>query len=196
MVPVRQAVTVDRAGVIDTVVSAFHGDPAWEFMHGDEYARFAPLLAGVLFDLRVESGQVWVTDDLTSVALWEAPAGTSLMSTGERASVWDRYREEAGEAVWELLHRYDVAVEAVMPTEPYWYLGVLATRPECQGKGQARAVTSPVLAVADRDGINCCLETSKPSNKALYARLGFEPTADVTIEGGPPTWWLTRTPAR
>ncbi len=196
MISVRQAVAADRAGVIDTVTSAFHDDPAWEFMHGDEYTRVAPLLAGALFDLRVESGQVWVTDDLTSVALWEEPAGTSFLSTGARASVWERYQQEAGDAAWERLHRYDVAVEAVMPSEPFWYLGVLATRPERQGHGQARAVTSPVLAVADRDGINCCLETSKPSNKPIYARLGFLPSADIAIEGGPPTWWLTRTPVR
>ena len=43
--------------------------------------------------------------------------------------------------------------------------------------------------------LDCCLETSKPSNKPLYARLGFVPEADIEVSGGPPTWWLRRSPA-
>jgi len=194
MFAVRQARQFDRAAVVATVVEAFRDDPAWEFMHAPDYDLVAPLLAGALFDLRVDAGDVWVVDDCWSVAMWEPPGGNSF-SSGVADDVWRHYREVSGEAAWLRLAEYDRAVDAVRPSTPYWYLGVLATRPERQGRGQARAILTPVVELADRDRLDCCLETSKPSNKPLYARLGFMPEADIEVSGGPPTWWLRRPPA-
>ena len=99
----------------------------------------------------------------------------------------------AGASVWRRLVEYERAVDAARPTTPYWYLGVLATRPDRQGEGGASAVMAPVLAAADGDGIDCCLETSTARNRAFYERRGFTEVTDVHITGGPPTWWLRRT---
>jgi GNAT superfamily N-acetyltransferase len=196
MVDVRIAVRSDRDAVVNTVVAAFAHDLAWSFMHQAEFDRIAPLLAGALFDLRVDAGRVWVTAGVEAVSMWEEPGGTSFSSAQESADVWQRYRDEAGEQAWSRLHAYDTAVDAVAPTTRYWYLGVLATHPAHQGTGCATAVVAPALALADRDHLPTCLETSNPANKPFYARLGFEPTADVLIDGGPPTWWLTRLPTQ
>ena len=195
MTTIRRASPEERPGVVATVTEAFAADPAWAFLHGDEYDRLAPLFAGVLFDLRADKGNVWVSDDLSTVAMWDRPEGGDGSSqTTERA--WARYRAAAGEQPYQRLLVYEDAVAAAAPPERHWYLGVLATRPQRRREGLASAVIEPVLSEADRKGLPCCLETSTAANRRFYERRGFVEATDVSIPGGPPTWWLRRAPAQ
>jgi GNAT superfamily N-acetyltransferase len=190
---IRKASPDDRSEVVASVVAAFAQDPAWEFMLGAEYEHLAPLFAGALFDLRVASENVWVTDDLAAVAMWDPPEKRDDMP-GYAASVWARYRIAAGEGAFERLSLYNNALDAASPAESYWYLGVLATHPQRQREGLASAVLEPVLSEADRRGLPCCLETSTESNRRFYEHRGFTQATDVVLPGGPQTWWLRRGP--
>ena len=194
MVVAFQATPRDRDAVVRTVVAAFAGDPGWEFMMPGDSGGVMPAFAGALFDLRVESGDVWMTDGAHSVAMWVPPGGSPVDST-KANEVWRNYRNVAGEECWNRMVAYDDAIEAVRPLTPHWYLGVLATHPDHQGLGLARSVTAPVLDLADDAGLACCLETSKTGNKPFYAKLGFTEVTDVDLPGGPPTWWLRRPPS-
>ncbi len=175
---IRQAMPGERSGVMRTVVAAFVEDPGWAFILGGEYGRLAAQFVGALFDLRVSVQNVWVTDDLAAVAMWDPP-GESDAAAGFAESVWSGYRTMAGEDAFERLTRYREAVAVAFPSEPYWYLGVLATDPERQREGLASAVLDPVLENADWLGIACCLETSTADNRAFYERRGFTHTTDV-----------------
>lgn len=189
---IRKASPDDRAGVVASVVAAFAHDPAWAFMLGAEYEHLAPLFAGALFDLRVATENVWVSDDLATVSMWDPPEKGDDMP-GYAASVWAKYRMAAGERAFERLGLYNDALDAVAPAEShYWYLGVLATHPERQREGLASAVLEPVLGEADRLGLSCCLETSTESNRRFYEHRGFTQATDVVLSDGPPTWWLRR----
>ena len=191
---VRPARRTDRAAVIDTVSAAFARDPAWSFLLGEEYDRLAPHFAGALFDSRVESGVVWVTSDVTAVSMWDRLGGdeepAKLRSSPRGASTG----ATAGVEAWTRLRAYEEAVDTARPLTPYWYLGVLATRPDHQGTGRATSVIAPVLERADGDGLHCCLETSTVPNREFYGRRGFTDVTDVHIASGPPTWWLCRAP--
>jgi GNAT superfamily N-acetyltransferase len=189
----RQAQHGDRAAVTAAVAAAFAKDPAWSFLHGDDYERLAPQFAGALFDLRVGSGDVWVTADVASTAMW-VPPGNGGAPPERSEQVWSAYRALAGEPAWARLTAYEDAVDAARPDAPYWYLGVLATRPDRQGQGQASAVMAPILQTADSQGLACCLETSTVANKAFYERRGFTGATSVHIASGPPTWWMCRPP--
>jgi GNAT superfamily N-acetyltransferase len=191
---VRRASVEDRANVVANVAAAFAQDPAWAFMLGDEYKRLAPQFAGALFDTRVLSGSVWVSDDLAAVAMWDPPERSEEAVEHARRS-WARYREVAGEAAFARHTSYNAAVAGASPAGPYWYLGVLATEPSRQCEGLASAVLGPVLEEADRDGLGCCLETSTMSNRRFYERRGFTQATPVILPDGPPTWWLRRGPA-
>lgn len=188
---VRRAESSDQGPVTATVVAAFARDPAWAFILGGAYDRLAPQFAGALFEARVRSGTVWVSDDLTAVAMWD-PLDWDADASARAQSARRRYREAAGEEAAQRLALYNAAVGAAVPAERHWYLGVLATHPEHQGRGLASAVLAPVLADADRRGIACCLETSTVGNRAFYTRRGFTEATDVVVPGGPPTWWLRR----
>jgi len=189
----RRARPADGEAVVATVVSAFIGDPAWDYITGAD-PNLTHLFAATLFDARVEACQVWMHDDAAAVALWDAPRGHE---DGEAADPdrWEAYRRAAGAAGWARLTAYDDAVAAARPTEPYWYLGVLATRPEARGQGLATTVLEPVFAQADAAGLPCCLETSKTGNLDFYRHRGFSESTAVAMTEGPATWWLTR-PAR
>lgn len=190
---VRQALPEDRSGVVASVAVAFARDPGWAFILGEEYERLAAHFVGALFDVRVACQNVWVTDDLAAVAMWDSPDESNAVP-GHAESVWARYRAIAGAEASGRLARYNDAVAAASPVEPYWYLGVLATDPARQREGLASALLRPVLDEADWLGIACCLETSTADNRRFYERRGFTQATEVVLPGGPPTWWLRRAP--
>jgi GNAT superfamily N-acetyltransferase len=190
---VRQGEPDDREAVVVTVTAAFANDPAWSFLLEDAYDRLAPEFAGALFDTRVNSEGVWVTSDLAAVAMWEQMGGDRPPAVGSE-QIWKGFRAAAGESAWTRLTEYERAVDVARPTSPYWYLGVLATRPDRLREGLATAVMTPVLERADREGLDCCLETSTAANLRFYEGRGFIDTTAVHIMSGPPTWWLRRAP--
>lgn len=177
--------------MLATVTAAFAEDPAWAFLLNGEYERLAPEFAGALFDLRIDSGNVWVSDDLASVAMWDSPASGDQLPPRVR-DVWARYLAAAGEAAHDRLIAYKYALAAVAPAAAHWYLGVLATHPARRREGLASAALAPGLAEADRSALACCLETSTEANRRFYERRGFTEASDVVLTGGPPTWWLRR----
>jgi GNAT superfamily N-acetyltransferase len=193
-VVVRRATPQDRAAVLATVVAAFATDPAWQFITGGELERLSPHFARALFDGRVGDGTVWISDDCLGVAMWDDRTGTAVAQEA-RDAAWAVYREAAGEEGWASLVRYDEALHAHEPAEPFWYLGVLATHPSAQGRGLATAVMAATFEIADAAGIDCWLETSVPANTAFYEHRGFTERVEVHIDAGPTTWWMRR-PAR
>ena len=192
---IRRAVPCERARIVATVAAAFADDPGWAFILGGEYERLVTHFVQALLDVRIASRNVWVSDDLAVVAMWDSP-GKSDSAPGDAASAWSRYRAIAGEDAFERLVSYNEAVGAVRPAEPHWYLGVLATQPQRQREGLATAVMSPILTESDRRGLACCLETSTADNRRFYERRGFTLLADVVLPGGPPTWLLRRPPTQ
>jgi len=190
---IRQALPGERSEVVATVSAAFAEDPGWAFILGEEYERLAAHFIAALFDVRVACENVWVSDDLAAVAMWDSPGKTDV-SPAYVESVWARYRASAGEDASARLARYHDAVAAVAPAELHWYLGVLASHPQRQREGLATAVLAPVLDEADRRGMACCLETSTAENRRFYERRGFTQATDIVLAGGPPTWWLRRAP--
>jgi GNAT superfamily N-acetyltransferase len=193
MTLVRRATPEDRAAVVATVMDAFREDPAWAFMTGGDYDRISPLFAGALFDSRVDAGGVWLADDTAAVSLWDRH-DEHASPPDHSTALWDEYRDAVGETSWALLKAYEDALAVARPRGAYWYLGVLATRPDRRRQGLADAVVAPVLSVADRDGLDCWLETSTLANRGYYERRGFAVAADVEVPGGPTTWWMRRPP--
>jgi GNAT superfamily N-acetyltransferase len=192
---IRRALSGERARVAATVAAAFAEDPGWAFIFGEEYERLVTHFVGVLFDVRIATHNVWVTNDLAAVAMWDSP-GKSEAAPGHAENAWTRYRTIAGEDAFERLVTYNKAVVAASPEDPHWYLGVLATHPQRQRQGLATAVLAPILDEADRLGLACCLETSTVDNRRFYERRGFTQATDILLPGGPPTWWLRRPPTR
>ena len=114
---IRQAHPQDRPGVLTTVTAAFAEDPGWAFLMGEEDERLAPEFVGALFDLRAPGGNIWVSDDLATVAMWESPSGDDDEQRTKKA--WARYVSLAGEEAHERLVAYKTALAAVCPADRY-----------------------------------------------------------------------------
>jgi GNAT superfamily N-acetyltransferase len=188
---VRPATLADVDAVATMVGAAFATDPAWSFMIPPDDARLREAFAHALLIPRIGRGTAWVTSDCTAVAMWDRRPveGTDGHSHGD---LWAQFRIEVGEEVWARIEAYEAALTADPRPRPHWYLGVLATHPDHQGRGLATTVMRPGLAAADAEGWDCWLETSTPANKGFYAGRGFTEAVAIDIPAGPPAWWLRR----
>jgi GNAT superfamily N-acetyltransferase len=176
-----------------TLTRAFCDDPLLRFVLPDDarWRAIAPDFFGTLFDLRLAGGEILVADEGAAVSLWTPPEGNRM------GREWTQQR-------WELLQarfatdererwgRFEAVSGELRPAEPHWYLGVLGTRPDRQGRGLGREVCGPMLERADREGMPVYLETATPGNLPFYARLGFGVSRGLEVAGGPTVWALWR----
>ena len=175
----RLATPADRARVCGTIGAAFvsAASPEMSYFFGDRFAELAPVFAGNLFDKRVGRSTVWVTDNCDAAALWDAPEQPSSSSGagGEAAAPAPAAPTPVPlpADVRGRLDTYDRVVHDLLPSQPYWYLGILARHPSRQGSGLARRLTQIALERASRDGVPAVLETTNPLNVAAYERAGW-----------------------
>jgi GNAT superfamily N-acetyltransferase len=73
-----------------------------------------------------------------------------------------------------------------------WYLAILATDPDLQGRGVARRLLDHVLDRCDADGLAAWLETTDPVNPPLYEHLGFRTVLHVEDAAWLPGFWVMR----
>src|ERR1043165_3233093 len=163
---------------------AFARDPIIRFQFQDDetYPARAAVFFGHYFDVRLEGGEVFVTDG--GAALWSPPGGNRL-GTEAVETEWERNVVPALAA--DELARYSdfkKLLDAMTPAEPHWYLGLLGTRPDKQRTGIARRLLEPMLARADHESLPVFLETGAKGNVDFYARFGFEQIARDAVPNG------------
>ena len=74
------------------------------------------------------------------------------------------------------------------PGGRHWFLETMGVAPALQRQGLGGRLLAPVLLIADRDQVDCYLETAEPRNADYYARHGFV----VRIQ--PCSWWRMARP--
>jgi GNAT superfamily N-acetyltransferase len=179
--PVEAATVEHRRRVVETVVSAFHADPAfrWFFRDPAAFDRHATAFAGYLFDGRVDAGTVWVADGGSAVSMWDGPGGWTDAPLDLPRDVRDR------------LDHYGRIVHRLLPATDHWYLGVLATHPEHSGRRLGRAVMTPGVRRAAAAGLPAYLETANPVNVGIYGRSGWTVATETAVDDLP-VWVMCR----
>jgi GNAT superfamily N-acetyltransferase len=77
------------------------------------------------------------------------------------------------------------AAQAELWTDPqgYYFCNIVTVLPEAQGKGVGRALMEEVLAMADREGRKCYLESSRREpNVPIYEKFGFKLVRDMVCD--------------
>ncbi|MCJ1481956.1 hypothetical protein MMC06_002117 [Schaereria dolodes] len=82
----------------------------------------------------------------------------------------------------------------LMGYRPHYYLEMLGTLPECQGRGAAGQLIRWGLEQADRDGVEAYIEAS-PVGAPIYERFGWKAEAQVRALNGKYTELLMVRPA-
>ena len=177
------ATPADRARVVESLVATFRSDPVLRHLFPDDadYPAGAGAFFGHLFDKRVARESIWVVDGGRSAAIWEPPAVAGSPPAAELL---------LPEPAAGRMRAYDEAVHSVLPTDPFWYLGVLGTHPDHHGKRYGQAVMAAGLERARADGLPAYLETSTPGNVGMYERAGWKVVAELADPL--PIWILTQ----
>jgi ribosomal protein S18 acetylase RimI-like enzyme len=196
MTEVKDAAETDIDGVADSLVSAFHDDPVMLHMFPNDKGRERKLRALFLSESRraLTRGALHTTAGGTAQggAIWMAPnkwktGGVELLG---QIPLLIRMGLGSTSRALGVLGK----MEKVHPEEPHWYLAVLGTATEHQGKGVGSALIAPVLTKCDAEGIPAYLESSKESNIPFYRRHGFEVTDEISVKNGPTLWPMWRDP--
>jgi ribosomal protein S18 acetylase RimI-like enzyme len=173
---------------------AFEDDPVTEFLFPDAGSRILRLTAFYrsMVPTLAASGRLETDAAIRGGAVWQGPnpprpGGLQVLSMMLHSALILRGRTLAGMTLGRTL-------EAVHEPRPHWYLAILGTEPEHQGKGVGSALIAPVLAQCDRKGTLAYLESSKQANIRFYESHGFEVSAEVSIPGGPVLWPMLRRP--
>ena len=197
MTRIRPATSQDLPALGRTLAAAFHDDPIWTWLTPDpaRYQRGAPRFFET--DARLKLGsphQVLVDDDVTGAAVWLAPdhwKGTLREALKIARPATSIFGSRFAWGIKTLL-----AIEKNHPVDPpHWFLSVIGTHPDHQGKGIGNALIEAVTDRCDDEGLPAYLESSKEENVSYYARHGFEVTQELAMPGScPPVWLMWREP--
>ncbi|MCU1374738.1 MAG: family N-acetyltransferase [Actinomycetia bacterium] len=182
MTEIRLAAAGDVRTVGKVFGLGFEDDPVLSWVFG-EPGRLVKLTAMFTFLLEedfVPPGTTWMTDG--AGAAWRPPGALSR----DDGHLDGFFAAMAGAATADddfvRLAAMGEAVEAAHPTEPHWYLGVVATLPDRRGQGLGSALLAASLQTVDAAHQPAYLESSNPRNITLYERHGFEVTGRIDID--------------
>lgn len=195
MVEARPAQRDDIPGIAAALTRSFDDDPVMGYMFPKPGQRARNLKALFASESKraLGKGSLFTIDDARALgaAIWSPPGlwkvgGVELLGQLPLLlTMGSALRRSLG-----VLTR----MEKVHPHEPHWYLNVLGTDPDHQGKGVGSALITPILQQCDEEGVPAYLESSKESNIPFYRRHGFVVTGEVVIPGGPTLWPMWRDP--
>lgn len=195
---VRAAQWRDANPLSQTLARAFFDDPLILFLLGERTAMM-PRLFKAFFRLGLPHGACDVTEGYEAVALWRPP--------GQWHTPFYQYVIHGPEL--QLLRVFGLTgtvravstinhIEKQHPKERHYYLQVVGTDPQKQGKGFGSAVMRRQLTIADSQGMPAYLESSKEKNIPFYQSFGFKVTGEIKLLEGPtlyPMWRPVRAQA-
>ncbi len=192
LMKIRVASATDRERVVRTVVSAFELDPAFRYFFPDDgnYVESASVFVGYLFDKRVGFDTVWVADDCSAASLWSPP--DHMLTDESRARNFDLERSMQhviGLEATARLDAYNSAVDGVLPSQPFWYLGILAVHPDSAGRGLGLAVMNAGIEFVRSNRGMAILETTNERNPEYYRRSGWHILNKIETTT-PSTLWI------
>src|SRR5690606_357567 len=137
-----------------------------------------------------------VAAEFWSFFISSAPRYPYTFTTGDAASVWyppdsEEFTPEQQEQFKPFLNTLLVAeratalldsserFDAVRPSEPHYFLSMLASHPRARGRGLGMALLNDNLATFDALGVPTYLESSNPANNARYMRQGYRPHGKI-----------------
>jgi ribosomal protein S18 acetylase RimI-like enzyme len=194
--PVRIATAQDIDAIAHSLARAFEDDPVWEFLLPDPASRLKRLHRYFTTAMRLQhiGHSCSYTDSARAGAALFDPPGHWRMTPTQYFRGTPGFIRSFGSGTVNAIRTLSVVEKGHPKDPPHYYLAMLGTEPDHQGKGIGSSLLKPVLDTCDNDGIGAYLESSKESNIAFYARHGFEVAGEVRLPGGPLVWPMWRNP--
>ncbi|MCJ1438299.1 hypothetical protein MMC27_007687 [Xylographa pallens] len=123
-------------------------------------------------------------DEVIAYAKWNVPVkqGTETVLGGDNPDEMPVWPKDANVELCDVFFGH-LARERkrIMGSRPHYYLEIVATLPQHQGKGAAGKMIRWGLEQADRDGLEAYVEAS-PLAVPVYQHYGWKVVADFTLE--------------
>ncbi|KAB8360948.1 hypothetical protein FH972_024680 [Carpinus fangiana] len=120
----------------------------------------------------------WFTLQISSWSLWSYQVLTNTWYLGRgglnvrRYWIWKAAQASAQSSLWD-------------DARGYYFCNIVTVLPEAQGKGIGRMMVDTVTAVADREGRECYLESSRDKpNVPIYEKMGFRLCKEMECRDG------------
>ena len=194
MSDIRLASVADADQATAILSDGFRDDPVMIWMHGDNVAAALPVMFGfMLSEALIPVGGTYLSNQCCSV--WTPPGQDPWARSDELGSRFMTTMTDAlpADSLERLMVLGDVT-DRVHPTEPHWYLGMLATRTSAQGSGAGGRMLARTLALVDEDEMPAYLESTNPRNVPFYERHGFVITGEEVLPDGPRLTYMRRAP--
>ena len=173
---IKTATPTEIPKIIDTITMAFAADPfvRWIYPDPNQYlSNIREMLirfGGKAFD----HGTAYYVDGFFGAALWLPPG----VHPDEEA-LGEHMQRTISESILEDAFSVLEQMGDCHPTDPHWYLPLLAVDPVHQGNGYGSTLLKDAIAKFDTDGMTAYLESSNPRNISLYERHGFEIITEI-----------------
>lgn len=193
---IRPATSADSDAIATTLAKAFHDDPVKLHLVGGkslDVEKVKPFFA-TFQKLQLPHGHVYTTEGFEGAAIW-APPGHWKIPFTEVLKNSPTFLKLYGLRLFPNLGVLSAMEKAHAEIDyPHYYLEIVGTAPEHQGKGCGTALLAPMVERADTEGVGMYLESSKESNLAYYRRFGFEVRKELHLKKGPTMWLMERPP--
>jgi GNAT superfamily N-acetyltransferase len=199
MVDVRLATSADLDSISIALARAFADDPIFSYLFEgmSNVERRAARFFRELAPIQLAHNTLYVPEgDVVGASLWDPPGQWRMPVSTQLKMAPSLLFKVFGARSFSHLRDY-ARVEKVhaQQTEPHYYLAVLGTEPDQQGKGIGSALMQPILDQCDTEGVGAYLESSKEKNIPFYARHGFKVLSEHQFHaGGPSLWPMWRDP--
>lgn len=187
----------DHEEAAEVLTAAFLSDPLMTFLSGDSPAGHMACTAALMrlsITYRLHLGWpalgIRGTDGrLEGVIGLSAPGPTPQSPVVDALNAW--YRETIGPEAAARYAEYGHAAHIGEPDVPHHYVGVIAARPDLQGRGLGRKllVAARDAALADPSSQGLWLDTSTTKNVAFYKGSGYDVVAETAL-GNTKVWGM------
>jgi GNAT superfamily N-acetyltransferase len=186
------AVPADLPGLVVTFAAAFSDDPMIRWPMPDATPPVLQEFFRVILTPYVEFGVLWKIHGSDGGAAWLPPGLAGQFAEIEqstRAAINPLTGDGAARATafWDWL-------SAHLPSEPCWFLDLVAVAPAAQRRGLGRTLVRHGVDLARSDGCPAFLETGTPGNVPFYQSLGFQIIDEQQAPDGGPVIWFMQTP--
>jgi GNAT superfamily N-acetyltransferase len=193
---IRPATSADSEAISTSLAKAFHDDPVKLHLLGGRSVpieKVKPFFA-TFQKMQLPHGHVYTTEGFEAAAIW-APPGRWKVPFSQVLKHSPTFLKLYGLRLFPNLGVLSAMEKAHGEIEyPHYYLEIIGTAPEHQGKGFGAALMQPMVERADTEGVGMYLESSKESNIAFYGRYGFTLRRVLQLKNGPQMWLMERSP--
>lgn len=178
---------------------AFYPNPFYVHMMPDDKKRMSQIRWWMKFLLRYtqRNGILNITDDHKGVAMWLGPKNPELNTIRLIFSgmIFFPFRVSLDGFIRmaRLARKFDE--QHAMQRKPHYYLMIMGIDPSLQRKGIGSQLIREVTAKADRERLDCYLETLLESNVLFYTKHGFKVIHNQSFGDARQYWIMTRKPS-